>query len=1205
MAFAHLHVHSEYSLLDGMSRIDEIPAYIKKLGMDSVALTDHGAMFGVVDFYKACKREGVHPVIGCEVYTAARTRFDKYPDKDRRSGHLILLAENQEGYNNLIKIDSLAYTEGLYYKPRVDKNLLGKYHKGIICLSACLAGNVQYRLMIGDYEGAKAEALELLDIFGEKNFFLEVQNHGLRDDKPVIAGLQRLSSEIGIPLVATNDSHYTRKEDAEAHDVLLAIGTNANVDADDRLTFSTKEFYLKSEDEMRALFPGMDDAIDRSAEIAERCDVKFHFHEYHIPDYEAPEGISTSDYLRKLSFEGLRKRYGEVADDEDGEYRKRLERELSVIESMGYVEYFLIVWDFIHYAKTHGIPVGPGRGSAAGSIAAYSLDITEIDPIKYNLIFERFLNSERKSMPDIDVDFDIEKRQDVIDYVKDKYGHDNVSQIITFGTLKAKMVVRDVARALGYTYAQGDAIAKAIPNALGMTIEQALRVNIELEEKYESDPDVKRIIDMSMPLEGLPRHASTHAAGVVISKKPIDEYVPVYYSESKGVATQFNMTTIEELGLLKMDFLGLRNLTVLRNALDLIERGKNQKIDFNSMEYDDPKVFEMIAEGNTQGVFQLESAGMTRFMKELKPTCFEDIIAGISLYRPGPMDSIPKYIENKKYPEHIKYIDTHLAHILDVTYGCIVYQEQVMQIVRDLAGYSYGQADIVRRAMSKKKQKEMNAEREFFVHGREPDEGSAAIKGCVANGISEEAANAIFDEMVSFAQYAFNKSHAAAYAVISYETAYLKCYYPVEFMAALMTSVIGDEKHISSYMRNCREMGIDILAPSVCRSAAEFSVEYSNDGCDAKIRYGLLGIKNVGSGIVNAIISARFKEGQFNDIYQFVNAVDANELNKKAIESLIKAGALDCIDENRALMLAVYEDAVSAAQAASRNGGRDQISLFQLDEDLQAEVAKSRNMPRVNNFNRMTLLAMEKAALGVYISGHPLDDYRNLIESNVSCMTSDIVTTFSEDNIRDEREMEVAEYMASREKRKFQDGDIVVMAGMLSGIKTLITKKGQEMCRCDLEDYGGRIGLIVFQRAFEKYRHEIRNDAIVAVKGKLSFRENGEPEMIAERITRIGEIVKFAEQGDKSKDQAVSSDASIHNPVKIRINRDIVLKAGSEDEIINNLLNIFSNYGGDRDVLIYLPGKPSKRLKKEYRITLTPNLKEELEDMLGKNNVKG
>ena len=807
MAFTHLHVHTEYSLLDGAARIGDLVARAKELGMTSLAITDHGVMFGVIDFYRECKKQGIRPVIGCEVYTAARTLFDKDAERDKRMGHLVLLAKNNQGYKNLMKIVSEGYRHGFYYKPRIDKNVLRQYHEGLIALSACLAGEIPHRLLNGDYEGAKKEALEMLDIFGEGNFYLELQDQGLEEEARILPDMKRLHAETGIPFVATNASHYVRQEDAVAQDILMCIQMGTTVDEENRMRFSNDQFYLKSEDEMRKIFASIPEACDNTEKIAQQCDVTFTFGELHLPDFQAPEGLTKPEYLRKLCEKGLAERYPEAEGEDLADLQERLNYELSTIENMGYVEYFLIVWDFINYAKENHIMVGPGRGSAAGSIVAYTLRITDIDPIKYGLIFERFLNPERVSMPDIDIDFCYERRGEVIDYVTRKYGEDKVSQIITFGTMKAKQAVRDVGRVLNVSYPETDAIAKAIPFALKMTIDKALEMSPELKAKYEGDETTRKVIDMARAIEGMPRHASTHAAGVVISRDSIDEYVPLYLAD-KGLSTQFNMTTIEELGLLKMDFLGLRNLTIIRDALAMIEKDHGVKIDFSRMEYDDPKVYEMIAKGNTEGIFQLESGGMTQFMKNLKPDCFEDIVAGISLYRPGPMASIPTYIENKKHPHNIAYIHKSLEPILSVTYGCLVYQEQVMQIVRDLGGYSYGRSDLVRRAMSKKKMDVMLEEKEYFIHGKTDDDGNVEIAGCVRNGVPEDAAEEIFNQMVSFAEYAFNKSHAAAYAVLAYETGYLKVHYPAEFMAALMTSVTGDANSISKYMRNCQEMGL-------------------------------------------------------------------------------------------------------------------------------------------------------------------------------------------------------------------------------------------------------------------------------------------------------------------------------------------------------------------------------------------------------------
>ena len=1189
--FTHLHLHTEYSLLDGMNRISELPKYVKELGMEACAITDHGAMFGVIDFYKSCKKAGIKPIIGCEVYTAARSLYDKDSDRDRNSGHLILLAETQNGYSNLVKIVSKSYVDGFYYKPRVDKQLLRQYSEGIICLSGCLAGNVQRMLLNRDYEAAKKEALELRDIFGKDNFFLEIQNHKLEEDVPVIEGLKKLSADTGIPMVATNDAHYMKKSDAVAQDVLMCIQTQTAVSDENRMRFGNDEFYVKSEAEMLQLFPDMPEVVSRTQEIAERCNVEFTFGDYHLPQYIPPNGKSCEDYLRELCLGGLVRRYGAEAAEPESEYRKRLETELKVIEGMGYVEYFLIVWDFIDYAKTHGIAVGPGRGSAAGSIVAYSLDITEIDPIKYNLIFERFLNPERISMPDIDIDFCIERRQEVIDYVVRKYGKDKVSQIITFGTLKAKAAVRDIARALGASYAEGDEIAKAIPNELGITIVKALDVNPDLKNKYQNNPLVKQVLDLSMALEGLPRHASTHAAGIVISKMPLDEYVPLYSSD-KGVATQFNMTTIEELGLLKMDFLGLRNLTVIRDALRMIKENHGADIDFSSMGYDDPEVYKLISEGNTKGVFQLESGGMTDFMRSLKPSCFEDIVAGIALYRPGPMDSIPKYIENKKHPERIRYVDPHLEPILGVTYGCLIYQEQVMQIVRDLGGYSFGRSDLVRRAMSKKKMDVMLEEKELFINGKKDAAGNVEIAGCVANGVPAKAAEAIFDDMVSFASYAFNKSHAAAYAVISYQTAYLKCHYPVEFMAALMTSMAGDAAHTADYVRNCREMGIEIDPPSVLKSEKNYSVK------NGRIRFGLLGVKNVGEGIAEAIIEAGKELGECHDIYRFIETVDAGELNKKAIESLVRSGAFDDINPNRALMMAVCNDAVQRAQKKAKTGNKNQMSLFDL-EGFDEEAFESPALPRVADFDNDTKLAMEKDMLGVYLSGHPLDEYAKLMQRYTNVKSADLTSAgveFSSEN--DDESMVI-------NTSKFDDGDKVVMAGMISAVRTMITKKGQEMARMTVEDFDGVIDVIVFPKVYERRRNLIQNDMIVAVSGRVSFKDENDAEILAEDVVAIDNISNLANDYVRDSGYDIYPDRKPpQEPVKLRITEDVVKSHGDNKAVLMHLTDMFSLYPGNRDVLVYLPGQKAIRCNADSRITFTEDLKVKLVRMLGPENVK-
>ena len=966
------------------------------------------------------------------------------------------------------------------------------------------------------------------------------------------------------------------------------------------MRFANDEFYLKSESEMMELFPEHPEAIENSHKIAERCNVEFEFGEYHLPEFIPPEGMTNKDYLRKLCYDGLERRYGSEALQDGSTYRDRLESELEVIEKMGYVEYFLIVWDFIHYAKSNDIPVGPGRGSAAGSIVAYSLAITEIEPIKYNLIFERFLNPERVSMPDIDVDFCIDRRQEVIDYVVQKYGKDKVSQIITFGTLKAKAAVRDVGRALNASYAEADSIAKAIPAELGMTISKALDINRDLRARYETEPLVKNILDMSMAVEGMPRHSSTHAAGIVISKMPLDEYVPLYMSD-KGLATQFNMTTIEELGLLKMDFLGLRNLTMINEAIQLIKENHGVEIDFSKMDYDDPAVYEMISKGNTQGIFQLESAGMTEFMKNLNPSCFEDIVAGISLYRPGPMDSIPKYIENKKNPEKVKYVDSHLEPILNVTYGCMVYQEQVMQIVRELGGYSFGRSDLVRRAMSKKKMSVMLEEKKYFIHGKDDSDGTPAIAGCVANGIPERAAEAIFDDMVSFAEYAFNKSHAAAYAVVSYETAYLKAHYPVEFMAALMSSVMGEPRHIAAYIRNCKELGIEVLPPSVLHSRRKFIAK------DGKIRFGLLAIKNVGSSIVDAIVEGR-RGRDIDNLYDFIKSIEPSELNKKAIECLIKAGAMDEFTQNRAALLAISDDAVGAAQSSARRISKDQISLFQLDSDIMEDVKTAPELPNIQNFDKAHLLSMEKEMMGVYLSGHPLDKYRDLIDENITANTAEIFdSNLSGDG---ENESEFIEERASGSNR-FNDGDTVIMAGMVGDLRRMITKSNQEMARLTIEDYYGVITAIVFPRDYAKAKYVLENDAIVAIKGTLSFKEDSDPEILVNKVTEIERISEFKDQGrndynrtsmrNYSRSKVKTEPLREKQYLKLRVSQELSDMLGN-DEIQQRILGAVSAHRGDTDMLIYLPGQ--KPLKSANGVDIDENLLIELEQLLGKENVK-
>lgn len=1153
MTFTHLHVHTEYSLLDGAARIKDLIAGTKELGMDSVAITDHGAMFGVIDFYKEAKKHGIKPIIGCEVYTAARTMLDKDVDRDKRQGHLVLLAKDDIGYHNLMKIVSAGYTEGFYYKPRIDHDILRKYSEGIIALSACLAGDVQWKLLNGDYEGAKKEALTLLDIFGENNFYLELQDQGLEEELQILPLMKRLHEETGIPFVATNDVHYVKREDAVAHDVLLCIQTAKTVDDENRMRFPNDQFYLKSELEMERIFADLPEAIENTKKIAARCNVEFEFGQIHLPEFHAPDGRTNESYLRELCAAGMIDRYGELpADLED-----RLAYELDTIIAMGYVEYFLIVWDFINYARNHGIMVGPGRGSAAGSIVAYALKITDIDPIKYGLIFERFLNPERISMPDIDIDFCYERRQEVINYVIEKYGADKVAQIITFGTMKAKAAVRDVGRAINMSYGDVDVIAKAIPFDLKMTLDKALDMNAELRASYEEDRRVRELLDTAKALEGMPRHASTHAAGVVISKKSINEYVPLYLAD-KGISTQFTMGTIEELGLLKMDFLGLRNLTVIRDALELIERNHGVTINLSKMTYDDKATFEMISSGNTQGVFQLESSGMTQFMKNLKPDCFEDIVAGISLYRPGPMASIPTYIENKKNPEGIEYVDKSLKPILSVTYGCLVYQEQVMQIVRDLAGYTYGRSDLVRRAMSKKKMDVMLKEQEYFVYGKEDESGNIEIKGCVRNGIPEKAAKEIYNQMISFAEYAFNKSHAAAYAVLAYQTAYLKTYYSVEFMAALMTSVIGDSTQIAKYIRNCIEMKIDVLPPDFNESSKKFTVK------DGKIRFGLLGVKNVGEGVIDAIVKAREEKGLPKDIFQFINNIDIHEINKKAVESLIKAGAFDCLNENRAKHLSVYEGLIESAQNNSRKNIEGQISLFQMNADSMHSSGMTGQLPDVANFSKDLLMAMEKEMLGVYITGHPLSDHAEKIEK-VSTITSE-------------------DLAHAEENGDIQDGMSVTMAGMISTKKTLITKKNKMMAFVQLEDLYGITEVVVFPNVYEAALGLLKNDAVIAVRGSVNFKEDEAPKLLADKIFDINDF----------------SAGPASDIVKITIPEEF-----DEAQTLSKIKQIIMEHKGDTPVIITAVASNKKyKTKSDLWVNPSDRFMQKLSDFIGKENIQ-
>ncbi len=1073
MAFAHLHVHTEYSLLDGSNKIKEYVSRVKELGMNSAAITDHGVMFGVIDFYREAKAAGINPILGCEVYVAPGSRFDreKNATSEDRYYHLVLLAENNEGYANLMKIVSKGFTEGYYYRPRIDMETLEQYHEGIIALSACLAGEVQRALLREQYDAAKEIALRYEDCFGKGNFFLELQDHGIPEQRKVNPQLMRMSKELGIPLVATNDIHYTYADDVEPHDILLCIQTAKKRTDEDRMRYEGGQYYVKSEQEMRELFPYALEAIENTQKIADRCHVEIEFGVTKLPKFDVPDGYTSWEYLNKLCYEGLERLY-----DQPEQLKDRLDYELSVIKNMGYVDYFLIVWDFIRYGREHDIMVGPGRGSAAGSLVSYTLGITQLDPVRYSLLFERFLNPERVSMPDIDVDFCFERRQEVIDYVVEKYGKDRVVQIVTFGTFAARGVVRDVGRVMDLPYAFCDTIAKMIPNELGITIEKALVMNQELRGLYETDPQVKELIDLSKRIEGLPRHTSMHAAGVVISQKAVDEYVPLSRASDGSITTQFTMTTLEELGLLKMDFLGLRTLTVIQNAARFAEESYGVKIDLDHIDYNDAKVLASIGTGKTEGVFQLESAGMKNFMKELKPKSLEDIIAGISLYRPGPMDFIPAYIKGKNNPDQITYDCPQLEPILEPTYGCIVYQEQVMQIVRELAGYTLGRSDLVRRAMSKKKASVMEKERQNFVYGN-PEEG---VAGCIANGISESVANKIYDEMTDFAKYAFNKSHAAAYAVVSYQTAYLKYYYPVAFMAALMTSVMDNTAKVSEYIMTCRQMGIALLPPDINEGQAGFSVSGN------AIRYGLSAIKSVGRPMIAAMIQEREERGPFKTLKDFAERMNGRELNKRAVENFIKAGALDCFEGNRKQLMQVYGPVMDSVSKEKKTSMAGQMTLF----DLVAEEDKKEfdiQLPNVPEFEKEELLFMEKEVLGVYISGHPLEEYQEKWQKNITKVTTDFYV---------DEETGIPNVM---------DGESVMVGGMITERTIKYTKNNKTMAFLALEDLVGTVEIIVFPRDYEKYHHLMQDDQKIFVKGRVSVEDEKNGKLICEKIYSFDE----------------------------------------------------------------------------------------------------
>ena len=1078
MAFTHLHVHTEYSLLDGSSKIKELVNRAKELNMDSLAITDHGVMYGVIDFYRAAKEAGIKPVIGCEVYVAPGSRFDRENvNGEDRYYHLVLLAENDTGYHNLMKIVSKGFVDGFYYKPRVDMEVLETYHEGIIALSACLAGEVPRYLARGLYEEAKKAAVKYRDIFGENNYFLELQDHGIPAQRTVNQGLVRMSQELNIPLVATNDSHYTFKEDAVPHDLLLCIQTGKKVTDENRMRYEGGQYYLKSEEEMAAVFPYAREALENTHRIAERCNVEIEFGVTKLPKYDVPEGYDAWSYLNKLCEDGFAERYPE----DDGSLRERLHYELDVIHSMGYVDYFLIVWDFIHFAKSHGIMVGPGRGSAAGSIVAYCLAITDIDPVKYQLIFERFLNPERVSMPDIDVDFCFERRQEVIDYVVEKYGKDRVVQIVTFGTLAAKGVVRDVGRVLDLPYAKCDAIAKMIPGDLGMTLEKALKASPDLRNAYNEDEEVKYLIDMSMRLEGLPRHSSMHAAGVVISRESVDEYVPLSKAADGTITTQFTMTTLEELGLLKMDFLGLRTLTVIQNAVDQVKKNRGVAIDLKAIDYNDKAVLESIGTGKNDGVFQLESGGMKSFMKELKPENLEDIIAGISLYRPGPMDFIPKYLKGKNDKSSITYDCPQLEAILKPTYGCIVYQEQVIQIFQQLGGYSLGQADMVRRAMSKKKVKDIEKERATFLHG-DPERN---IAGCAANGIPEDVAQSIYDEIYDFANYAFNKAHAVCYAVVAYQTAWFKCHYPKEYMAALLTSVLDSSDKVAEYIAECKEWNIALLPPDINESEADFAVS------EGGIRFGLVALKGVGRSVINGMLEERSKNGPFTDFMDFCDRMFDKDLNRRVLESLIKAGAFDRMGYKRAQLMEVYGQVLDGIAASRKRNLEGQMDLFGMGGGEAEEAAlPALHLPDVSEYPPQQLMSMEKEVTGLYLTGHPMDAYREVAKMVGAVTIGSILGDFGRED----------------GPARYRDGEVVTIAGVISTYKTRTTRNNTLMAYVTLEDDTASMELLCFSRVLNESGGYIRENSAVLATGKISVRDEKEPQLMVDSIRPLGDL---------------------------------------------------------------------------------------------------
>ena len=1149
--FVHLHVHTEYSLLDGSCRIGELLDRVKELDMDAIAITDHGSMFGVIEFYKEAKKRGIKPILGSEVYMAIN-KYTEREIKDKSQYHLVLLAENNTGYENLMKIVSEGYVNGFYYKPRVDFTVLEKYSEGIIALSSCLAGEVQQHLLNGNYKGAKEIALRYNKIFGQNNFYLELQDHGLQEQNQVNTQLIQLSKETGIPLVATNDVHYINKEDHIVHDVLLCIQTGKTIDDTDRMKFPNSEFYLKSYNEMKYLFNHVEEALENTVKIGDRCNVEIDFNTLHLPAYEIPQGYTKEEYLKELCITGLEKRYSTISP----EIEERFNFEFNTIVDMGYTDYFLIVWDFIRFANEKKIMVGPGRGSAAGSIVSYALGIIDIDPLEYDLLFERFLNPERVSMPDIDIDFCYERREEVIDYVIEKYGEDKVAQIATFGTMAARASIRDVGRALNMPYGEVDNIAKQIPMELGITISKALEINKKLRDMYKSNEEVENLIDIALAVEGMPRHTSTHAAGVVISKEPITNYVPLLRNND-AITTQFNMIELEELGLLKMDFLGLRTLTVIRDAINLIEINYGVKVDFSTLTYDDPQVIEMFTKGETLGIFQFESAGMRRFLKELEPDIFENLIAANSLFRPGPMNQIPEYIKNKSKPEDIEYLHPKLIPILDVTYGCIVYQEQVMQIFREIGGFSMGRADLVRRAMSKKKMDIMEEERRRFIHGELDENGKVIITGAIRNGVDEKTANKIYDLMIDFANYAFNKSHSAAYAVVAYRTAWLKHYYPVEFMAALISSVMGDTNSVSMYIQECKRLNIEVLPPDINGSYKKFTV------IDGKIRFGLLAVKNVGVNFAEAVVKAR-KDGRFSSFTDFcerIENVDSNVMNKRAVESLIKSGAMDSLGGNRAQYLAIFEKTIDSIHQDKRRNIDGQFSMF---ETIDTKISKD-NLPDLKEFNSRNLLAMEKEMLGIYISGHPLKPYEGELNRVSTISTTEIF----------QAQEDLKEGMAENIDEKK-----VILGGIVIKKKNMITKNNNMMAFITLEDLYGIVECIVFPTTFDRYNNLIEEDSLIIIEGKISLSEEEEPKIICEKIFPLNKYKK--------------------GKVYLKISK------GKPMDTFDSIKTILKNHKGETPVYVYLERTGKTVIaNRELWVDLEDKLLfSELIKILGKNNVK-